>query len=182
MRIWIATGVLVLGGLIMAVRSTSPEVIVRERRIEVPVRVEVPVEVPTIVEKLRIETRTIEKPSSTPVAASSPSGTALAHAKMLFLFERTLDLRAEQRLFMEKVLLERQEEIASYQNEILKSGVFRVKEYEAQVKAIQAAYYAKMGEVLDTPQRGRFQSLLEEGRIGDAVMFEIPSTLVVIEG
>jgi hypothetical protein len=180
MRTWIAFGALLIGIVAMAARPVRPDTVVREHRVEVPVRIEVPVEVTKIVEKVRVETRTIEKESRACPAASKPSGTALAHEKMLFLFERELDLRAEQRRFMEDVLLEREKEIASYQKEVVASGIFRVKEYEYRVKAFQAVSYAKMGEALEGTQRQRLAALVAEGRLGDAVMFEVPPTLVVI--
>jgi len=182
MRTWILIGALLLGGVALAVRPMQPEVIVRENRVEVPVRVEVLREVPTIIEKVRVETRMVEKSSPPPGTAPRPSGIALAHERMLFLFERDLDLRAEQRRFMEDVLGAREEKIASYQKQIVESGVFTVAEYESQIRAIQAASYSKMGEVLDSHQHQRFQRLLEEGRLGDAVMFDVPPTVVVIQG
>jgi len=144
-------------------------------------RVEVPVEVPKIVEMVRVETRTIEKDTPAAKVPPKPAGVTLAHEKMLFLFERELDLKAEQRRFMEKVLAERELEIAEVQRSIIATGIFRARDYESRVRAMQAASYERMGEVLDEPQRHRLVGLLAEGRLGDAVMFEVPPTLVVVE-
>ncbi len=186
MKTWIAWGALAIAVVAIAARPTSPDAPVRERRIEVPVRVEVPVEVPKIVEKERTDLRIPEKESrpTAPAVASEPrpiGGTSLAHEKMLFLFERELDLRAEQRRFMAEVLADRQLQIAELQKGIVASGVFRPREYDAQVKALQAASYEKMSEVLDEPQRFRWKALIAEGRLGDAVQFEVPPTLVVLQ-
>jgi hypothetical protein len=181
MKTWIALGALMIGIVALAARTSSSDNRVRERRIEVPVRVEVPVEVPKIVEKVRVETRTIEKESRPSPAPLRPSGTALAQERTLFLFERELDLRAEQRRFMEEVLAQREKEIESYQKEIVASGIFRTREYELRIKAMQAASYEKMAEVLEGTQRQRLAAVVAEGRLGDTVMFQVPPTLTVIQ-
>jgi hypothetical protein len=179
-KIWIAWGSLVIGVIALAARPAAPEPPVRERRVVVPVRVEVPVEVSKIVEKVRVETRMIEKEVPAVPLASRPSETALAHEKMLFLFEREAVLRGDQRHFMEEVLAQRENEIAEVQRDIVRSGYFRARDYDLRIKAIQTASYEKMAVVLDEPQHRRFSSLVSEGRLGDAVVFEIPSSLVVI--
>jgi hypothetical protein len=184
MRPWIIVGALLMVVIIMAARPATPEVIVRERRVEVPVpfRVEVPVEVTRAVEKASIEPRAnLEKEPRPQAPASQNPGMLLAHEKMLFLFERELDLKPEHRRFMEAVLTQREKEIAAYQKDIIASGIFRVREYEYRVKAMQAVSYEKMGEVLEGAQRQRFACLVGEGRLGDAVAFEVPNTLVVIQ-
>jgi hypothetical protein len=178
---WIALGSLVVGIGAIAVRSNTSNVPIQERLVEVPVRVEVPVEVPKIVEKVRVETRMIERQVPAVAAPERPAGTYLAHEKMLFLFERELELRADQRRFMEEVLAHRELEIAEHQRSIVDSRIFRVGEYENWVRATQAASYEKMAEVLDETQRRRFAGLLAEGRLGDAVMFEVPPTMVVLQ-
>jgi len=185
-KTWIAWGALAVAVIAVAARSGASDAPVRERRIEVPVRVEVPVEVPKIVERVRAETGSPEKesraPAPAPVTDPRPiDGTTLAHEKMLFLFERELDLRAEQRRFMTEVLANRQLQIAGLQKGIVASGVFRPREYDAQVKAMQAASYEKMAEALNEPQRIRWKALIAEGRLGDAVQFEVPPTLVVLQ-
>lgn len=180
MKIWIAWGALLIGVVALAARPAVPDAPVRERRITVPVRVEVPVEVPKIVEKIRVETRTIEKEIPAAPTVAKPAGTTLAHEKMLFLFERELDLRGDQRHFMEEVLAQREKDIAEVQRDILRSGIFRTRDYDLRIRAIQAASYEKMAEVLNEPQHRRFSGLVTEGRLGDAVVFETPASLTVI--
>lgn len=185
MKTWVAWGALAIVVVAVAARPGAPDAPVRERRIEIPVRVEVPVEVSKIIEKTRTEMRVPEekaRPAPEPASVARPiDGTALAHEKMLFLFERELDLRAEQRRFMAEVLANRQLQIAELQKGIIASGVFRPLEYDTQVKALQAASYEKMSEILDETQRVRWKALIAEGRLGDAVQFEVPLTLIVLQ-
>jgi len=181
---WIAWGALSLGVVAVALRPSPSGLVIRERRVEVPVKVEVPVEVPRIVvEKERIEPRTVVKEPAVapPPVLAKRADTAMAHEKMLFLFERECDLRADQRRFMENILALREAEIAECQKGIVASGIFRVREYENQVKAMQNASYQKMAEVLNERQRERFTELVAEGRMGDAVVFEVPPTVVVLQ-
>jgi hypothetical protein len=101
--------------------------------------------------------------------------------KKLFLFEHELELSPEQRQRMEQILVRREREIAELQRGIVNSGVFRVREYDYQVRQLQAVSYEEIAGVLDGPQRRRWTDLMAEGRLGDGVLFEVLPTLVVLE-
>jgi hypothetical protein len=181
MRYAVLIGAIVLGAAIISARPASPPTELRERRVEVPIRVEVPVEVPKIVERVRVETRIVEKVVVQPGTVAG--GVALAHEKMLFLFEREVNLRPEQRHSLEELLSLREKEIETYQSEIRASHILHMRTYERRIQEIQGAYYQKMGRALDEEQRDRFADLVLQGRLGDAIVFDAGSgsDMVVLE-
>lgn len=193
MKTWIAWGALSIAVVVVAFRPAPAAAPAPERRVQVPVRVEFPVEVPRIevkspvetprvIDDARVETRTLERPApAAPASGRTVTATELAHEKMLFLFERELDLRGDQRRFMEEVLARRELEITDLQRGIVASGIFRVREYDDRIRALQASSYEKMKEVLDEPQRRRFEGLLAEGRLGDGIQFAIPPNMVMLQ-
>ncbi len=176
-----AGAVLLLGAAAFAMRPPKERIIVRERRVEVPVRIEVPVErlVPVFVERERAEAPVPERRADPAPAAQDDA--ALPREKVVFLFERELSLEPWQRAHAEQVLRERGREVEAYHREVRASGVFVAREYERRVAAIQSASYARIGEVLDGPQYRRFAELLAQGRLGDAVVFEIDTGMAVVE-
>jgi hypothetical protein len=181
-KTWIAWGALLTALVVVAFRPAPASVPAPERRIEVPVCVEVPVDVPRVVEKVRVETKIVEKQTpAAPPAGRVMTPADLAHEKMLFLFERALDLRGEQRRFMMEVLAGRELEIAEVQRDAVASGVFRFREYDERIRALQASSYERMKEVLDEPQRLRFTRLVAEGRLGDDVQFAVPQNVLILQ-
>ena len=82
---------------------------------------------------------------------------------------------------MAKVLEDREEEVKACQAEILRSGVLRTREYERRIRTIQAESYDRMAAVLSPEARRRFFEIVSEGRLGDAIAFQVPENVIVIE-
>lgn len=179
MKLFIASGALFLGALVFALRPPGTQTVIVERKVEVPVRIETPVASPSPrVEKESPPVRAAERPLLQ--ARPEPSGPALACEKMLFLFERELDLQPSQRQHMAEVLRTREKEIEAYHEEVRASGVFREREYTRRVREIQDRCYERMGDVLDERQHRRFLEVLAHGKLGDAIEFEVGPEMVVI--
>ncbi len=158
-------------------------VVVRDRRVEVevPVRVEVPVEVERRVEE---KTQVAETPANTKVerrAEVTPSAPLAPQEKMLFLFERELDLTADQRRHFVQVLADRRLEIEEVNGRIAEAKIFSRSTYSATIRALRAKSYERMAEVLDGAQHRRFVALVREGRLGDAVALTIDPAWTVID-
>jgi hypothetical protein len=187
MRYSVLGGALLIGLAILASRPADPATRVIERKVEVPVRVEVPVPVEPpmtqVGEVVNGDRPAQEKPPAPPVYGghSLPYGAALGRKNMMFLFEREIDLRPDQRRFMEDVLVERDRAIESVQNEIRASGVFQARQYDRQVNALQGASYQKMAQVLAPEQQQRFAELVAQGRIGDSIEFELGPNMMMIQ-
>jgi Spy/CpxP family protein refolding chaperone len=100
---------------------------------------------------------------------------------MLFLFARELDLTAKQEHTIEDVLRDRQKEIERVQDGVRRSHRFRRGEYVQRIEDLKAISYAQMGQCLSPAQHRRFQELLAEGRLGDAIAFTLPEGTIIEE-
>lgn len=168
-----AAAAIATGGL-FALRS-GPAV-VREKRIEVPVRVEVPVETPVAPPANRSTNTQVAVPTANPAekrAEDSTSAPLGPQEKMLFLFEREIDLAPGQRAHFVQVLRERAVEIEDVYRRIAETKHFSRRGYSATIRAIRARSYERMAEVLDSAQNQRFRQLVAQGRLGDAVAIEL---------
>lgn len=177
-----ACAAIAVGG-VFALRSPDP--VIRERRVEIPVREEAPVEVPVARETTRAESQSTSELA--PETAKRAEGLENRSAslgpqeKMLFLFERELALTGEQRRHFVGVLQERILEVEEYNRRIDQSKVFSRREYSARIRAIRARSYERMAEILDSAQNQRFRQLVAEGRLGDAVAITIDPNWTVID-
>jgi hypothetical protein len=164
---------------------------IREGRVEIPARQKAPaneslgtspqVDATAVVETVRAEKPGGEKAVLPVAALPTKSKISAGLEKMLSLFERELELSPDQRQRMEQILARREQEISELQAGIVNSGVFRVREYDFQVRQLQAVSYEEIAGVLDGMQRRRWTRLMAEGRLGDAVLFEVPQAIVVLE-
>lgn len=166
----VAAAAAVATGGLFALRSGPAAV--REKRIVVPASVEVPIEVPVSAPATRNDTQvavpTAKKTAETRAEAqsSAPLG---PQEKMLFLFEREVNLTPDQRSHFVQVLRDRAVEIEDVNRRIADSKIFSRRSYSVTIRAIRARSYERMAEVLDSAQYRRFQQLVTEGRLGDAV-------------
>ena len=190
MKIWIALGAFAIGTAAIAFRPAPAPSRLIEPRAETLGRTEDPVEAPAIarpeapivVEQVRPEPAPVQKVVRSEIhQVEVPPVLSLAQEKMLFLFERELSLSPEQRRYMVQVLGRREQEIAEVQKGVLTSGILRTREYDLRVREIQAVSYAKMAEILDQTQRLRWDRLMAEGRLGDAISFEVPQSVVLLQ-
>lgn len=177
----VAAAAAIAAGGVVALRS--PGTVVRERRVEVPLRVEVPIDVPTSrpdVEKRTPAEETTAKTNERRTEAGSSVPLA-SQEKMLFLFERELALTVDQRRHFVEVLRERALEIEEINRRIADSRIFSRSEYSRTIRGIRARSYERMAEVLDSVQNRRFRQLVAEGRLGDAVAIAIDSSWTVVD-
>ena len=100
---------------------------------------------------------------------------------MLFLFERELVLTPEQRGHFVEMLKERERAVEGVHEKICRENVMSRAEYVTRIEVIKQTGYARMGECLGVAQERRFREILAEGRFGDAIVFEHPPGLVVVE-
>ena len=208
MKILIATGGLLILAGAFVVRSQS--VPVAERPVTVPQavpqtvepvvdppvaepRMDVPVLVPVVVEAPVEVKKTVEGEVGTgepvervvPLAVSQPQvprwSLLPSHQdRILFLFDRQVDLSKDQRRHFADVFLSRDAEIKAYQAQITRSGIFNVPEYRVKIREMIAESYDRMAHALDSQQQQLFYSIVAAGRLGDAVEFEMDPGLVVL--
>lgn len=185
-RAAIGIGALLLCGAAVVLRP-SERVIVRERIVEVPVPAPASVPPAAIPDVALPETPAAIPPApavrraAAPALAPMPAGVARAHDRMLFLFQRELGLQAVQRAHFARALRDREAEIRRVQDAVRASKVFDVKSYTRRIRSLQLDSYDRMAAVLDVTQTRRFHDLLAEGRIGDAVQFDVDDDIVVLE-
>lgn len=98
---------------------------------------------------------------------------------MLLLFQREMDLTADQRRHFEKMLQERDEVIEQVQDDIRRANLFDRSDYTDRINAVKAIFYERMGRCLDALQHRRFLEILAQGRFGDAIAFELPPGIEV---
>lgn len=192
MKLWITLGALALGamGVAAGFRPSALEGEIRVGRVAIPahtetpteetLRVSVPAEKP-VIEGARVETSSVEKVGHSSRSPLTESKAPAALEKQLFFFELELDLSPDQRQRMEQILVRREQGIKELQRRIVDSGVFHVREYDYQVRQLQAVSYEEIAGVLNGDQRRRWAGLIAEGRVGDAVLFEVLPSLVVLQ-
>lgn len=180
MKTAVATGGLILFLVAFAARPSSLPA-APERRPETPARIEAPLVV-TLPEPVPAAPEPSRPaPETAPAALPAPAGKLIAVQQVLLLCtERELGLSPEQRRHVEEAMLQRQAEVAAYQDEIRRTRVLREREYDRRIREIMGASYARMSQVFGSAQNRRFMDLLADGRLSDGVEFELDPDIVIV--
>jgi hypothetical protein len=185
----LALGAVLLGGGAFAARSPEPSAfwIVRKPILRGSEQeIVLGKSVPTIVAS---EAWTLRPAEATPALPAVSAPAALAESKedsdgvreeMLALMARELHLTPEQRVSIDRILRNRDSQIASYHLEIRASKVFSAWAHERRGREILAESQAQISAALTPLESQRYYEMLESRMLVEGVSFEITPDLAVI--